>query len=84
MSSKAQKAFISPHKTQKTHGNNRGFLIWQGHQESNSGHAVLETAALPAELYPYMFPATYNIISYGRAGVKAFFDFIPLEIVKKQ
>ena len=28
--------------------------IWQGHQESNSGHAVLETAALPAELYPYL------------------------------
>lgn len=24
----------------------------QGHQGSNSGHAVLETAALPAELYP--------------------------------
>ena len=30
-----------------------GFSIWQGHQESNSGHVVLETTALPAELYPY-------------------------------
>ncbi len=29
------------------------FLLWQGHQESNSGHVVLETTALPAELYPY-------------------------------
>ena len=26
---------------------------WQGHKDSNSGHAVLETAALPTELYPY-------------------------------
>ena len=30
-----------------------GLLFWQGHKDSNSGHAVLETAALPAELYPY-------------------------------
>ena len=28
-------------------------FLWQGHKDSNSGHAVLETAALPAELYPY-------------------------------
>ena len=27
---------------------------WQGHKGSNPGHAVLETAALPTELYPYM------------------------------
>ena len=26
---------------------------WQGHKDSNSGHAVLETAALPTELYPF-------------------------------
>ena len=26
---------------------------WQGQKESNPRHAVLETAALPAELYPY-------------------------------
>ena len=34
-----------------------GFLRnsrWQGQKESNPRHAVLETAALPAELYPYM------------------------------
>ena len=30
-----------------------GFFDWQGHKDSNPGHAVLETAALPAELYPY-------------------------------
>ena len=28
---------------------------WQGHKDSNPGHAVLETAALPAELYPCVF-----------------------------
>ena len=27
---------------------------WQGQKDSNSRHAVLETAALPAELYPCM------------------------------
>ena len=27
---------------------------WQGQKESNPRHAVLETAALPAELYPYI------------------------------
>ena len=29
-------------------------LFWQGQKESNPRHAVLETAALPAELYPYV------------------------------
>ena len=29
-------------------------IFWQGQKESNPRHAVLETAALPAELYPYM------------------------------
>ena len=29
-------------------------LTWQGQKESNPRHAVLETAALPAELYPYV------------------------------
>ena len=28
--------------------------IWQGQKGSNPRHAVLETAALPAELYPCM------------------------------
>ena len=26
---------------------------WQGQKDSNPRHAVLETAALPTELYPY-------------------------------
>ena len=29
------------------------WFTWQGQKESNPRHAVLETAALPAELYPY-------------------------------
>ena len=28
--------------------------IWQGQKDSNPRHAVLETAALPTELYPYV------------------------------
>ena len=31
-----------------------GWSFWQGQKGSNSRHAVLETAALPTELYPYM------------------------------
>ena len=27
---------------------------WQGQKDSNPRHAVLETAALPTELYPYI------------------------------
>ena len=27
---------------------------WQGQKDSNPRHAVLETAALPTELYPYV------------------------------
>ncbi len=29
------------------------WLFWQGQKDLNPRHAVLETAALPAELYPY-------------------------------
>jgi hypothetical protein len=30
-------------------------IVWQGQQDSNPRHSVLETDALPAELYPYNF-----------------------------
>ena len=30
------------------------FLSWQGHKDLNPEPTVLETAALPIELYPYM------------------------------
>ena len=40
-----------------------GLFAWQGHKDSNSGHAVLETGTLPAELYPCaQLPATSVII----------------------
>ena len=31
-----------------------GVFDWQGQKDLNPRHAVLETAALPTELYPYM------------------------------
>ena len=30
------------------------FVFWQGQKDLNPRHAVLETAALPTELYPYI------------------------------
>ena len=33
------------------------FLFWQGQKDLNPRHAVLETAALPTELYPYICEA---------------------------
>ena len=43
-------------KTQEKPGIPRdsGPSLWQGQKDSNPRHAVLETAALPAELYPYL------------------------------
>ena len=40
-------------------------FVWQGQKGSNPRHAVLETAALPAELYPCVFTTLvlYNTIS---------------------
>ncbi len=32
---------------------NFSLVNWQGQKDSNPRHAVLETAALPTELYPY-------------------------------
>ena len=41
-------------KTELYKNSNSCFLQWQGQKDSNPRHAVLETAALPAELYPYI------------------------------
>ena len=38
----------------KKTGHPSGWSVWQGQKGSNSRHAVLETAALPTELYPYV------------------------------
>ncbi len=40
---------------EKTKTAERRSLSWQGQKDLNPRHAVLETAALPTELYPYMF-----------------------------
>ena len=48
-------------------------FLWQGHKDSNSGHAVLETAALPAELYPYISNARlfyHNIVYIAIVNMK--------------
>ena len=34
--------------------NFNGVFIWQGHKDLNPEPTVLETAALPIELYPYI------------------------------
>lgn len=33
--------------------------IWQGRQDSNLRHLVLETSALPTELHPYIADANH-------------------------
>ena len=43
-------------------------LQWQGQKESNPRHADLESAALPAELYPY----DQIIIPYPAGFVKGY------------
>ena len=45
--------------------------VWQGQKDSNPRHAVLETAALPAELYPYLAcgtPVRRSTILVGLQG----------------
>ena len=41
-------------------------IPWQGQKESNPRHAVLETAALPAELCPYFNADTESFLRYQR------------------
>ncbi len=60
-----------PHPLQK-----QQVRFWQGQKDSNPRHAVLETAALPTELYPYinvsatcafkMYPEMYPVWSENR------------------
>ena len=39
----------------RNHSDYRLFGLWQGLKDSNPRHAVLETAALPTELNPYIW-----------------------------
>ena len=51
---KASKIAVKQHKQRKKAPKNR-CLFWQGQKDLNPRHAVLETAALPTELYPYIW-----------------------------
>ena len=51
-----------------------GSISWQGQKDLNPRHAVLETAALPTELYPYVL--TSNIITDYYSKCKCFFSFL--------
>ena len=53
-----EKAFWADRKKkEKARNPHDSWLFWQGQKDLNPRHAVLETAALPAELYPYIFKA---------------------------
>ena len=47
----AQEGRLSSEQKKRSHDHRHDFF-WQGQKGSNSRHAVLETAALPTELYP--------------------------------
>ena len=42
---------------------------WQGHKDLNPEPTVLETAALPIELYPYIYQTAEAEISGGPSGI---------------
>ena len=42
-------------KIKETHRTNLVRWVWQGHKDLNPEPTVLETAALPIELYPYIY-----------------------------
>ena len=45
--------------------------FWQGQKDLNPRHAVLETAALPTELYPYLKFCLF-ILSFSKSIVNVF------------
>ena len=47
-------------------------VFWQGQKDLNPRHAVLETAALPTELYPYV-KFCLIILSFSKVVVNGFF-----------
>lgn len=59
---KGQKLFLHKKKSHKP--NVYRTSLWQGHKDSNSGHVVLETTALPTELYPCICVTCTDNASY--------------------
>lgn len=45
-------------------------FVWRGHQDSNPGPTVLETVALPTELYPHETAFTENRAWAHARGVR--------------
>ena len=51
-----------------THCIKTGVQLWQGHKDLNPEPTVLETAALPIELYPYIKKAEALLLVVGPQG----------------
>ena len=45
-------------------------FFWQGHKDLNPEPTVLETAALPIELYPYLYKRHTPFFSGGPSGIR--------------
>ena len=58
-----------PHKRPKSSEIARfqNFSAWQGQKDLNPRHSVLETDALPTELYPYLYSGFLFPIGAGKA-----------------
>ena len=44
--------------------------FWQGHKDLNPEPTVLETAALPIELYPYLYKRPKSYLLVGPRGLE--------------
>ena len=45
-------------------------FFWQGHKDLNPEPTVLETAALPIELYPYLYKRHMSYYLVGPRGLE--------------
>ena len=69
----APRCQILPHTNEKVrYRTSDTWLFWQGQKDLNPRHAVLETAALPTELYPYV-KFCLIILSFSKVVVNGFF-----------
>ena len=59
----------SPRRYQKKRRPNGRHSFWQGQKDLNPRHSVLETDALPTELYPYLYSVFLRFrIGAGKSG----------------
>ena len=54
----------------KKHSFKRTSVFWQGQKDLNPRHSVLETDALPTELYPYIFQLFSVVHMVDRQGLE--------------